>query len=221
MKVGVFAGTAIDTEMGAKILIDEGFTPCSYPMAKNPKEQTELQYFSKDELEKLFRNKVIDAKSNGSEKIFIYCNSLSSAIDYNKISIQEDIPIITPLETYENLPKSSKSIVILAANAISSYMIDKIIKKSRPDIKTISIGNLSIVESIEEKLSSEKIIENLNLNSLINYIENIKDERYRVDTIILGCTHFPYIKSALEKYTSIKILDPKDDMIKRLKSNTK
>ena len=47
MKVGVFAGTKVDTQMGVELLQSRGFETLSYPMAATPQEQTNLQYFSK------------------------------------------------------------------------------------------------------------------------------------------------------------------------------
>lgn len=216
MKVGVFAGTKVDTQMGVDLLESRGFETLGYSLAENPVEQTKLQYFSKLELENLVEGKALDAISKGAKKIFIYCNSLSSAIDYWEIEKNIGVEIITPLETYKNLPKDIKNVVILAANGISAFKLDQIITKSSPDINTISIGNLSIVESIEEKKEPKEIVRLLNLKGLIEYFEGIKDERYKVDSIILGCTHFPYLKEEIEKLTNLKIIDPAEDMISKL-----
>lgn len=216
MKVGVFAGTLVDTKMGKYILDDLGYETLFYPMAKNPYEQTKLQYYSKEKLEEIFISKALEGKSQGMEKVFIYCNSLSTVIDYEKISKKIDLDIITPLETYKNLDKDIKSLAIFAANGISAFNIDKLIRESREDISTITIGNLSVVASIEEEKSPQKIIEDLNIKGLLAYFENIRDERYRVDAILLGCTHFSYLRNHLKKLSKIKIIDPTEDMVRRL-----
>lgn len=217
MKVGIFAGTKVDTQMGVYLLESRGFETLGYPLAENPVEQMKLQYFSKSELENLVEEKALDAISKGAEKIFIYCNSLSSAIDYWEIEKNIGVEIITPLETYKNLPKDLKNVAILAANGISAFKLDQIITRSSPDIYTISYGNLSIVQSIEEKTEPKEIVRLLNLRGLIEYLEGIEDERYKVASIILGCTHFPYLKKEIEKLTNLKIIDPAEDMINKLK----
>ncbi|NLW42772.1 MAG: racemase, partial [Tissierellia bacterium] len=181
-----------------------------------PQEQTNLQYFSKTELEKLFEENAIDAIKNGAEKIFIYCNSLSAAIDYETIENNIGIPVITPLETYKKLPKEVRNVAIIAANGISAYRIDEIITRHNLDVNTISIGNLSIVESIEEGTSPEEILRLLNLDGMIEYFQGINDERYKIDSILLGCTHFPYLKEEIEKITDLNIIDPTEEMIKKL-----
>lgn len=216
MKIGVFAGTKVDTQMGVELLKSRGFETLSYPMAATPQEQTNLQYFSKTELEKLFEENAIDAIKNGAEKIFIYCNSLSAAIDYETIENNIGIPVITPLETYKKLPKEVRNVAIIAANGISAYRIDEIITRHNLDVNTISIGNLSIVESIEEGTSPEEILRLLNLDGMIEYFQGINDERYKIDSILLGCTHFPYLKEEIEKITDLNIIDPTEEMIKKL-----
>ncbi|MBF1051074.1 MAG: aspartate/glutamate racemase family protein, partial [Peptostreptococcaceae bacterium] len=128
-----------------------------------------------------------------------------------------DIEIITPLETYKNLPTHCKNIAILCANGVSSYNIDNIILKNNTNINTMSIGNMSIVQMIEKKISPTQIIEDLNFKGFIDYLENIKINEYKIDTLLLGCTHFPYIKDELQKITKLYILDPSSNMIDNLK----
>lgn len=215
MKIAVFAGTYVDTKMGSELLIKNGFEVVECPMSKTPMEQTKMQYYSEVELTNLFKKKLQEAMENGVEKAFIYCNSLSSAFNYKKVSQELNIEIITPLEIYETLPKNVKSVAIFAANGMSSQMIDKIVVKN--GIKSISIGNMSIVEEIETKKSPKEIIEKLAIDKLIEYLEKISGE-YKVDSIILGCTHFPYLKEEIEKLTKLNIIDPAEEMIKKLRA---
>ena len=167
-------------------------------------------------MENLFEENARDAINKGAEKIFIYCNSLSAAIDYEKIEKNIGVPVITPLETYKKLPKDVRNVGIIAANGISAYRIDSIITQHNLDVNTISIGNLSIVESIEEGTAPEEIIRLLNLEGMIKYLEGISDPRYKVDSILLGCTHFPYLKTEIEKITNLNIIDPTEEMVGKL-----
>ena len=50
MKVGVFAGTHEDTRMGVDLLRERGFETLSYPISENPKDQSLLQYYSREDL---------------------------------------------------------------------------------------------------------------------------------------------------------------------------
>ena len=40
--------------------------------------------------------------------------------------------------------------------------------------------------------------------------------RFEPDTLILGCTHFPYCKEALAAQTSLPLIDPAEEMIQLL-----
>ena len=105
MKVGVFAGTYVDTKMGVDLLNKRGFEPLSFPISKNPKDQSALQYYSREELTNIVEEKIVEAKKEGAEKIFIYCNSLSASIDVDAISRRQDIQIVTPMDFYRTLDK--------------------------------------------------------------------------------------------------------------------
>jgi len=214
MKVAVFAGTIVDTKMGSDLLKENNYETLEYPISKNPKEQSKLQYYSVDKLTKIVEEKIEDAKKKGAEKIFIYCNSLSGSIDLDYLRDKTKIKIITPIDVYKNIDESYKNIVIFAANSKSAHEIDKIICKNNFR-NTITIGNLGVVEAIEKKKSPEKIVDELALDKLFSYFNEIRENK--IDLIILGCTHFPYIKEELEKLTEIKILDPADEMIEMLK----
>ena len=69
MKVGVFAGTFVDTKMGVALLKKRGFEPLSFPISQNPKDQSALQYYSKEELTNIVEEKIREAKKEGAEKI--------------------------------------------------------------------------------------------------------------------------------------------------------
>ena len=112
-KIAVIAGTNTDTQMGCNLLEKHGYEPIFLPISDDCNTQANLQYFSKDELYDLFYDTCKRAIGLGAVKIFLYCNSLSSSVDYEKVAQFLNIEIITPLETYKNLPSYCKNIVIL------------------------------------------------------------------------------------------------------------
>ena len=212
MKIGVFAGTCADTKMGEEILKSRGFETISYPISKNPKDQSLLQYYSREELTNIVEEKIKDAKVKGAEKIFIYCNSLSASIDIEDLSFRQAIQIITPLDFYKDLDRKYKKIIILSANSKSAHEIDKILSEKRFR-DTISLGFLKLVEEIEKKTPPQEIVDKLNLRELFDFFNGMED---KADGIILACTHFPYMKELFKSLTDIEILDPAEDMIKRI-----
>lgn len=69
-----------------------------------------------------------------------------------------------------------------------------------------------MVKSIENKDNPAKIANDFNFKKLCKFIE-----LFKVEKIILGCTHFPYIEKELSNYTNIEILNPSKYMLDKLK----
>ena len=46
------------------------------------------------------------------------------------------------------------------------------------------------------------------------YMQPLKAEG--IDTLILGCTHFPYFKEALAARTGLPLVDPAEEMLRLL-----
>lgn len=209
--IGVVAGTPVDTKMGLDILLGRGIDCKGYPISENPKEQSRLQLLSKDKL----YNKMIDCakelKDTGAQAIFVYCNSLSAAIDMIMVSQEVRIPIVTPFLAYGDIAKKYSSLLVLGANGQSCSKIETVLEEANPNIKIWSISSLPLVEEIESDKKPEKIFMELGLDLILKWAETNK-----IDGIVLGCTHFPYIADILKDSTNIDIIDPVDNMINRL-----
>ena len=207
VKVGVIAGTPVDTQMGVDFLISKGINACGYSVSSCPQEQSKFQILSPFELADKIRKIIRKIKSESIDTIMIYCNSLSAAVDMDKLSIEEDIRIITPLNIYKKIAYNFKNIGVLTANNKSSAGIEKVVQSVNSDCNVIGIGILPLVMDIEKGISAEKIVEKFSLRNVMEFYNSI-----RVDVVILGCTHFPYLYNELKKYTAIPILDPAELM---------
>jgi len=203
VKVGVIAGTPVDTQMGVDFLISKGINACGYSVSSCPQEQSKFQILSPFELADNIRKIIRKIKSENIDTIIIYCNSLSAAVDMDKLSIEEDIRIITPLNIYKKIACNFKNIGVITANNKSCAGIEKVVQSVNPDCNVIGIGILPLVIDIEKGISAQKIVEKFSLRNVMEFYNSIK-----VDVVILGCTHFPYLYNELKKYTSIPILDP-------------
>ena len=73
---------------------------------------------------------------------------------------------------------------------------------SNPELKVFGLSMLELVNVIEEKNSPHKIVADFDFKNLFNYFEQTK-----VEAVVLGCTHFPYIKEELGKITKLPIID--------------
>ncbi|KAJ49787.1 glutamate racemase [Clostridium tetanomorphum] len=211
IKVGVIAGTPVDTQMGVDFLSSKGVCAVGYPVSSCPEEQSKFQILSSIELTNEIRSIIKKANSENIHSIMVYCNSLSAAVDMDKLSMEQGMKIITPLNIYKDIADKYESIGVLTANNQSSAGIEKAIQSKNPNCNVIGIGILPVVIEIEKRLSAESIVEKFALKKIIDFYNSIK-----VDVIILGCTHFPYLYKELKKYSSIPILDPAELMYRSI-----
>ena len=208
-KVAVMAGTPVDTKMGADFLAvkDPSLEIVSYPLSPDPITQTVWQ-FSSDENKRARMVQVFDElEAQGIRHFFIYCNSLSGAFDFDSFAVERSVCIVTPFQVYRSLATRYRSIAFNSANLLGAYGIEKAFRDVKPDLDVIGMAHLAIVRDIEAGLSPEEIIERQGLKSLARFFKEAGAEIW-----LLGCTHFPYIKEAMQPYSELPLVDPADEM---------
>ena len=84
MLVGVMAGTPVDTQMGVDYIKSKGYEAIGFACSKSAPEQNEMQILHKEELLQIAINGCLDMVAKGATGIYVYCNSLSGAIDMDK-----------------------------------------------------------------------------------------------------------------------------------------
>ena len=208
-KVAVMAGTPVDTKMGADFLAakDPSLEIVSYPLSPDPITQTVWQ-FSSDENKRSRMVQVFDElEAQDIRHFFIYCNSLSGAFDFDSFAVERGVCIVTPFQVYRSLATRYRSIAFNSANLLGAYGIEKAFRDVKPDLDVIGMAHLAIVRDIEAGLSPEEIIERQGLKSLARFFKEAGAEIW-----LLGCTHFPYIKEAMQPYSELPLVDPADEM---------
>ena len=146
-----------------------------------------------------YSNKIVEflLKKN-CKAIIIACNSASS-IALN--SLREKIHsccvlfnVIDPLLEQIKNDISIKNIGVIGTHAtISSNVYEHSIYKTRPDINVSSLATpilASLIEENNQDLYTKGIIE--------SYLKNEKLQN--IDTLILGCTHYPLIKEKISDF---------------------
>lgn len=214
-KIGVMAGTVIDTQMGVELLKDKGFEAYGYSISKNCYEQDRLQYLSKEELENIVIEKILDMQKNNLNSCFVYCNSLSCAVDFKKISKKLNFKIITPFDAYALLGNDYKFLYILAANSLAAKNIEEFIKSINPETKFLSLGFLSLVNKIESCETKEEIMREAGIKDMFTFFEKVEPQ-IKSKAVLLACTHFPYIKEEIIATTNLNVVDPALKMIELL-----
>lgn len=210
IKIGVIAGTPVDTQMGVDFVKRQGFEALGYASASSPEEQNRLQFLEPEFL----TQKVLDIIGDfESQKIFgtmFYCNSLSAAIDIEHIRrARPKSTVVTPLDVYRNLALKYKKIALWAANGQCLSTIEHIFYEQKPSIDIMGVSMLPVIKAIESGEAPKAIVEKFDLVSL-------GLECFDAECLILGCTHLPYLQRELSKGLSIPIIDPADEMLRLL-----
>ena len=222
--VAVIAGTPVDTRMGVDYINKKNeeagvplFEPVYMPVAESCDAQVRFQYSDDDGKYAVIDNMFNEAIADGTEDFFIYCNSLSAAFDFDTYALtksletDKDIHIFTPLQIYRDLGRSFSCIGVIAANNLSAHAIEEALMASNPDIYVIGSGNMAIVRAIEDGRLPEDIAASCGLEAMTAYMQACGAE-----AIVLGCTHFPYLKEVFEKFCSVPIIDPANEMFKAM-----
>ena len=213
MKIAVMAGTPIDSKLGADLLGSYGYDDVVLvPISNNPVEQTTFQALEDEERENIIVKIIEELKEKDCDSIFVYCNSLSSVVDFDRLAEKMNISIITPMQMYRNLGLEYKYLAVMAANSHGLTGVENNLYVSNPRLRVLGLSMLELVKAIEEGNKPEQIVEDFNFKTLFNYFELTN-----VEAVVLGCTHFPYIKKELEKISKLSIIDVGVFMIESLK----
>ena len=57
------------------------------------------------------------ARAAGCRRAFVYCNSLSGAVDFRPLAAETGMRIVTPLDVYRRLAPRYGTLAVIAANA--------------------------------------------------------------------------------------------------------
>ncbi|QPK94670.1 aspartate/glutamate racemase family protein [Actinomyces sp. zg-332] len=211
-KIAVMAGTIQDTNMGRKVLEEKGYI-ChgEIPVSNTPLEQMIFQTKSSEYKKEIISKHIRSLEDEGFTHLFVYCNSLSGAVDFDELAGETGIKIVTPLHAYKEVAVSADKIMVISANAQGLAGIEKVLFSANENLQLIGITLLEMVKAIENNFPPEKILEDFKLESLLQY-----GEYFGIEKIILGCTHFPYLENQLTTKTRIEVVNPANKMISLL-----
>ena len=209
--IAVLAGTPVDTRMGVDCLTGRGLSGLSFPLSKDPREQTAFQYAAPAEKQRHVREILEDAGSRGCRRAFVYCTSLAGAVDFPSLAAETGMRIVTPLDVYRQLAPRYRSLAVIAANAQGLSGIERVLLEANPALELRGVGVLPVVESVEAGLPPEELVARHRLTELAGWFSACGAE-----ALLLGCTHFPYFRAALAARTDLPLIDPAEEMIRLL-----
>ena len=210
-QIAVLAGTPVDTQMGVECLAKAGLTALAFPMASDPRRQTAFQISPQTEKTAAVRAVLEQAQAQGCEKAFVYCNSLSSAVDFPPLAAETGMTIVTPLDIYRELAPQYRRLGLIAANAQGLAGIERTLFAANPALDLLGACMLPVVLSIEAGEPPEELVERHRLPELAEWFR-----RSGMEALVLGCTHFPYFKDALARRTSLPLIDPAEEMVRKI-----
>ncbi|MGI4898415.1 MAG: glutamate racemase [Janthinobacterium lividum] len=158
----------------------------------------------------------------GCKAIVIACNTASSlAYQDLKLFLGNQIPIysvIDPVVEYMTASDRYHDIGVIATRAtINSDVYAQKIQRIKPDIQVQSLATPLLVPMIEEGFFNDQIS-----STLINAY--LSDPVLKgIDSLILGCTHYPLIRNEIASYyqPKINIIDNTEIVARHLQQELK
>jgi glutamate racemase len=141
-------------------------------------------------------------KSQNTDYVIVACNTVCAhALQEVETTVEQSvIETITPSVQVAIESTTTKTIgVIGTAATCASNAYQKAINAINPDIKVTSIACPLFVPLVEQGMFEGEIVDKI----IQLYLEPFKNTQ--VDTIILGCTHYPLLTKAINKYFDGKI----------------
>ena len=137
--------------------------------------------------------------------VVVACNTASSLA---LVSVKKvfDIPIVGVIESGVRkaleVSKSGRIGVIGTRSTIGSASYEKVLLRKNKKVKVTSVACPLFVPLVEEGILRGNIVK----EAMRQYLGKMKDKK--IDTIILGCTHYPLLKKEIASFLKgVEIVD--------------
>lgn len=145
--------------------------------------------------------------------LVVACNTATCyAIDYLRLNF--DIPIVGVVPAVRPAAKLTRvgKIAIMSTPATAkSFYLTSLVKEFAHGKKCLRLGCEGLEEAVEvlDKKSWDKLLD--------RYAKKIKN--FGADVVVLGCTHFPFLKSDIKKRLGpkVKVIDSGQAIARRVK----
>lgn len=157
---------------------------------------------TKTELVKL-TSKITDyfIKQHEIKAMVVACNTATcGAID--ELRVKYDFPIIgtvPAIKTAALKTKTGSVAVISTPSTSKSVTLKNLIKENCKGLKVFNVGCKNLEDTVEHGDLDSSEVKNL----LNKYLKDIKNSN--VDNLVLGCTHYPFLKKAISKILGKKV----------------
>lgn len=156
---------------------------------------------SKETVERYALSCMAFLKSKGAEMVLVACNT-ASANALPALESQEDIPVIGAVKpgamAAARMTGSNQIAVIGTLSTIESGAYTKELKSINSEIQVYSKACPLLVPLVEEGWLNHHIT----LDVAKTYLAPIFEKHPDIDCLVLGCTHYPLLKSTIQKALS-------------------
>lgn len=178
---------------------------------------------SKDEIVGYSSQAINFLKSKGAKVVLIACGTVTSYISDIKDIFGDKIPIFGIIESASqgavHVTNSGNIGVMCTPVSAKVGLYEKNILNLNPNFKVHTLGCPILAPLIESGFDekNQEIIDRA-AEAYVRFLS-----KYDVDTIILGCTHYPIIKDTIRKYAGneVALIDPGEEVARILKSELK
>lgn len=156
--------------------------------------------------------------SKDVKMMVIACNTITATCLDELRQRFPDIPIVgiikpAAVKAASCCDEFSRIGVIATKVTIASDDYNRMIKEQNPQLKVFSKATPAFVPLIEEG-----IIDNDIMNLTIKYYLDDFISENSIDTLVLGCTHYPIIRKNIQNiYPQLRIINPSYEIISRIK----
>ena len=157
---------------------------------------------SKDTIIRYARQIINFLQTKDVKAIVIACNT-ASALALDTVQKEFDIPIIGVVEPGARaaltVTKTKKIGVIGTEATVKSSMYEKIMQGMNPEISVVAKACPLFVPLVEEGFKKHHVTEEI----IDYYLASLKESG--IDALILGCTHYPLLRSKIREYVGDQI----------------
>jgi glutamate racemase len=154
--------------------------------------------------------------SRGIKMLVVACNTVS-AVSLDTIKRSLDIPVIGVIEpgakAAVTATKNKRVGVIGTSATIRSSSYTKAINAADPSVEVFALPCPLFVPLVEEGWTEGPIVE----MTAERYLKEVREKE--IDTLVLGCTHYPLLKNVLAKImgTKVRLIDSAIETAREIK----
>lgn len=155
-------------------------------------------------------------RTKNVKAIVIACNT-ASAFALEEIQQQIDIPVIGVVWpgaiSAAQATKNHHIGIIGTAGTVKSRVYNKYLRQLNSDITVVSKACPLFVPLVEEGLTEDRVTDDIAKRYLTEFRE------YDVDTLVLGCTHYPLLRNTIRRIMGedVTLVNPAYETAKSLK----